>query len=750
MRFSTQSAANNYEFLFRRNKNQVGKRIQSRQLNPPWRVLLTAPVFSIGLAAMPPEAALAQPADTSASGALPTIDVEAPSTDVQTTPMLQQVPSLALTGTKVADLPLSLKVVPGTLVTDQGGTRLSDALRDSSGVSNGGADAHGFFDRFLVRGMDARIYEDGFSDGEQVNGLPHSLNGVQSIEILKGPGSALLGNGPPGGSINITHYMPSPVFAAGAGVQFGSFNTLTSNAWLTGPTTISGLDYRVDGLVQHTNGFRNLKGADYEIRPVLTWTLGDHVVTVVVDARHIERTPDPYGLIYFDGRPINMPRTTLYSTPFSFANQNYIRTELGDAWTVNKLLTVNNRFSYMHRAAQILRNGDSDTIVGDTMEGRSLRLQYDSVDDFDYMLEPVWTFHTGSIGHTLVTGFEAQHQHLFTNQLDANLPNIDDVFAPIIQETSTGSLDFTRSGTKGEIDTLLANYLGLYATDQIDATDKLKLRFSGRQNWWSTTLTPDIFVPGRIFEGTQLFEPGVNYTRNDQPFDWSAGVLYKLLPFLSPYFGVSESHLANFISEATSAAIQAPESALQYEAGIKIDALENRLEISLAGFNVDRQNVFTLVNDEPTFGSQFTRGVDADLQFAITPDWKLLANGTLQEAVLTNNPSKPAAVGKVPIGVPQQIANLWTTYNLEKLKLPDVVVGFGTEYRGKIFGDQLNTDEVPAYVIFDANVTYSQPKWDVSVGIKNIADTLYFTAANGAGAFVGDPRTVYAKADIKF
>jgi iron complex outermembrane recepter protein len=53
-------------------------------------------------------------------------------------------------------------------------------------------------------------------------------------------------------------------------------------------------------------------------------------------------------------------------------------------------------------------------------------------------------------------------------------------------------------------------------------------------------------------------------------------------------------------------------------------------------------------------------------------------------------------------------------------------------------------------VIFDANFAYVQPKWDVSVGIKNIANTLYFTAANGAGAFVGDPRTAYVKADWRF
>ncbi len=197
-----------------------------------------------------------------------------------------------------------------------------------------------------------------------------------------------------------------------------------------------------------------MKSGDYEVRPVLRWDINDHVITFVVDARRLENTPDPYGLLYFHGAPISIARNTKYSTPFNYAQQNLVRVELSDVWTVNDFLTINNRFSYLHRASQILRNGDSGTIVGIADTGRSLRLQYDASDDFDYTLEPVWRFHTASVGHTLVTGFEAQHESLFTNQSDANLPNIENIFAPIIPETSAGNLNFIRTATKGEIDSL--------------------------------------------------------------------------------------------------------------------------------------------------------------------------------------------------------------------------------------------------------------------------------------------------------
>jgi iron complex outermembrane receptor protein len=681
--------------------------------------------------------------------ALPELSVQG--TSDANLPMLLQVPEVGKTGTKIEDLPFSVQVVPSELVTQQGGTDLKDALRNVSGTSTGGADAIGGFDRFLIRGLDARVYEDGFSDGEQVNGLPHSLNGVQNIEVLKGPGSALLGSGPPGGSINITHFLPSATFAGGASVQYGSFNTLNSTYWLTGPTTIDGLNYRIDATVAHSDGFRDLKSADYEFRPELTWNINNHFITLVADMRHIIGTPDAYGLIYVNGHPFDVSRDAKFSTPFSFADQYYARGELSDAWTISKFLTLNNRFSYLHREAKFLRNNDSGTVVGDMFTGRAIREQHDSINDFDYMLEPLWKFSTWGVKHTLVTGFEAEHKTLFTNQAVAALPNITDIFAPIIPETSAGNLNFTRSGSRGLIDNVSATYLGLYATDQIDVTDQLKLRLSGRQNWWHSTLVPDVTVPGQPpFGPGQPFIAGEQFSRNDQPIDWSGGVLYKIIPGVSPYFGVSESHLANFSSEAPAASVQAPESALQYEVGVKLGTDDSRFQFTFSAFDITRENVFMLVNDVANFGNQFTRGFEGDLAIAVTPEWKIMANGTLQQAVTTADPAAPTAVGHIPIGVPLRMANLWTTYDFDIFGMKGFKVGAGVQYKGEIFGDLQNMNQVPGYVIFDANLTYSQPKWDVSIGIKNIANTLYFTAANGAGAFVGDPRTAYIKIDARF
>ncbi len=680
---------------------------------------------------------------------------------------LQQIPSLAKTGTPLADLPQSVVVVPHSQVVEQGGTTLSDAIRDVSGINLGGSSSYGFFDRFTIRGLDARIYSDGFPDGDQFNGFAHSLNGVQNVEVLKGPGSALFGSTTPGGSINIVHFQPSATPGYGISEQLGSFGSTTTSVYATGPASLPGWTYRIDGLLQHADGFRDLKSADYEIRPVLSWNHDNHVTTFALDLRHIERTPDSYGILYFNGSsdagtPLaNVPNTAKYSTPFDYGNQDIERGTAIDSWWVADYLTVNNRLSFTHRDVDILRNSGGGTIteVGGLFEetGRQLREQTDHDNDFIYQFEPVWKFHTGSVGHTLLTGAQVEWQSIDDNRATANLPNITNIFAPVIPETSTAGLAFMRTAADpGMIDDLSALYLSAYATDQIDLTDQWKLRLGVRQEHWYEQLTPLAYVaqsatnpaPGRFeMNGTPL-EPGVVDTEIDHPTSWSVGTLYKILPGVAPFVGVSKSYLTNFNSETTQNGIFAPESGLEYEAGVKLSSPDGRIVLTTAAFEIFRQNVFNedTTTDQISFNGQTSKGIDADLQVAVTPQWKILANAITQEAVLTQVPLTPSQVGNWPVGVPAHIFNLWTTYDFAIAGVHGFKVGGGLSYNDRTYANTGNTSWIPPSTVIDAMFGYYQTHWDAQIGIKNIGNVTYYTFAESAGGAVGEPRTYYVKA----
>jgi iron complex outermembrane recepter protein len=658
---------------------------------------------------------------------------------------LQQVPSVGKTGTMIEDIPQSVLVIGRDLTNAQGDLELKDTIRNASGIIQGGSDGFGFGDRFQIRGLEARIYNDGFSDGDERNGIPHSLNGIERIEILEGPGSALFGSGPPGGTINLVHFAPVPTRSYGGAFQTGSFNLFSGSAFVTGSTRLPGASYRVDGLAQHEDGFRSLTSADYELRPALSWTLGKHLTAFSIDARELRATPDPAGLIYRNGQPITgVSREARYSTPFGFGDQSLVRTLLSDVWPASSHVTVTNRFSYMYRNLPILRNGDGGTVTGIVFSGRQLRKQHDVLNDFDFESEPLWTFKTGKIRHTLLTGFEAQHQKVVSNRSTADLQNINNIFAPVVPEISTAGLVFLQDAKhSGFLDDLTANYFGLYATDQIDLTSRLKVRVGGRQDWWDTQLAPQVFVPGRILTGTTLIEPPNIYTRNDTPFSWNAGAVYRLFRGVSPFFGIAHSNLVNFSSEATQNGVQAPESGLQYEVGLKAASPNNRVILTGAAFDVMRNNVFALVGDVPVFNDQKTQGGEANLQLALVRGWSLSANGTGQHAWLTDNPSNPAATGKRPVGVPEHIFNLWTSYDLSFAGVNGFSIAGGLTNRDRMYGDVLNTKFIPSFTTLDLVASYSGQLWNGSFGIRNLTDTRWFVAANGAGGFVGDPRSFF-------
>src|SRR5262249_55245505 len=146
-----------------------------------------------------------------------------------------------------------------------------------------------------------------------------------------------------------------------------------------------------------------------------------------LDLRQIHETPDSYGIIYFNGSPLkDVSIDSKYSTPFAYSHTNFIRPTLTDKWVVSNFLTVNNRFSYLHRTQDSLSNGDSSRtkVSGGAVIGRQLRQEDDTDDSFDYQLEPVWKFATGPVHHTLLTGFEYVHQTLDTSRSTADLPDI--------------------------------------------------------------------------------------------------------------------------------------------------------------------------------------------------------------------------------------------------------------------------------------------------------------------------------------
>jgi iron complex outermembrane receptor protein len=700
-------------------------------------------------------------------------DVETVVVTARTLP-LNQVSQLDKTGTPIGNVPRSIEIVPEKLFNAQGDTTLSQVLPDVSGASQGGQYNFGFFDRFIIRGLNATFLNDGLPEGtSDLTGYVHTLTGVQSVEVLKGPGSALYGSAEEGGTINLVHFKPSDSFGAWASEQFGSFNTTTTNAAVTGPTGIDGVDGRLDVAYEHSDGFRDLTNQTGEILGSLSWRPAHHDIEFRAEYHNLQDVPDAEGLPFSPpngtGEPLDVPADYKYYTPFAFANQQIERVFLTDAWSVSEALLVNLRASWTGRDVDLARNsGGSVALEGAdySLTRRQLRRQTDNSNDLMFQAEPTWYFDTDGIKHTLVTGAEARELNVGTTRETADLPNIANIYDPAVNDGSLASLDFECDASHSCDDAkLVAQFYGIYAVDQIDVTDSLKLRLSVRKDWFNTEAEARSDIPANGGQEEPCVPPqstecplvpGSPEKRLDAPASWDEGVVYYLSPKLSAFGGFSSAAYPIFNTEEPESVGQTPETGTQGEVGLRVQA--DRLTASTSFYRATRDNVFTVLTepnpggpgdiDVPQVFSYRVEGWETDLNLRPSDSFSILGNFAAQTPVVTGYPQTPANIGHSVPSVPTLLANIWASYVLPmKVWSDNPVFSFGVQYRNHEFADAANTRFIPGDPVFNLALAIPCGQWQLQAGLSNLLDQRYFIDATGTGggAAPGPGRTYFLK-----
>jgi iron complex outermembrane receptor protein len=692
---------------------------------------------------------------------------------------LDQPSQIDKTDTPLADVPRSIEVVPSTLFDEQGATQLSQVLPDVSGAAQGGQYNFGFYDRFIIRGLNATFLDDGFPEGtSDLTGFVHSLLGVESVEILKGPGSALYGSTEEGGTINLVHFRPSDTAQATLSEQFGSFDTTTTEISATGPTGIDGVDGRLDAAFQRSDGFRGLAKQTGEIYGAFSFRPHNHDIELRLEYHNLRDLPDSEGIPFSpplgSGDPLAVPTSYEYYTPYAYANQQIGRVFLSDAWTWNAGLVVNLRASYGIRSVDLARNsGGSIALVGAdyALTRRQLREQKDNINDYLFQAEPTWRFDTGNMKHVLVTGAEARSINAITSRSTADLPNIDNVFDPVVNDGTLAGLTFECDAAHSCDDAkLLGQFYGLYAIDQIDVTDALKVRLSAREDWFDTEAEArSSTVPAN--GGQQVpctppaafacpLLPGAPVKRSDAMPSWDEGLVYFLNPNLSVFGGYSSAAYPIFNTEEPESVGQTPERGTQIETGVRFQ-LGSWLAATSSLYHATREDVFTLLTvpapggigdiDIPQTFSYRVRGWETDLNLQPAENWNILANFTAQEPILTNFPQTPADVGGEVPGVPSVLANLWVTYDLP-FSNPSgkPSISFGMNYRNHEYTDVGNTRLLPGVPLYDIALSVPYGMWQFQVGVSNIFNRENFVdaAGTGGGAVPGPDRTYFMKLSV--
>jgi len=645
------------------------------------------------------------------------------------------VPERATTATKtdtpLIDIPASIQVVPKELLADQGAYSLDGVLKNVSGVTQAAGTNYGFFNSYQVRGLQQKFLRDGVPDGPSVNGYARTLTDVERVEVLKGPASALYGSAQPGGVVNIISKEPLETPQYYLYQSGGFFGTSQTTADFTGPISKNGLLYRFIGAYYTSDGFRDLRNRTFEILPTLTWSPNErHKLTLDFDFRRVKAVPDNAAIPFRGTSILDVPLKTKYYTPFSNSDQEIFRGAINDELRLTNDLVVRNNFAFLRRNLFLGRNEGGRVQPGSTvMDQRRFREQKDLATDIVYQFEPVWNVKTGTIKHTLLGGFEYQRQNLDARRQRANLPNIANVFRPVIPERSRTELSFTRQFDR-EVET---NQYGLYAQDQIDFSEQWKARVGVRFEQFDAE---DIERVNRT-----------RRSRSDDRVSPNAGLVYQPTKWTSLYAAFGQSSLANLSSEGSA---RPPETATQYEIGNKSTFLDGRISVNLALFQATREDFLqTIAGDQVPIGKQRTRGVEIDLASEPIPGWKFYWNYAFLDADLLRLADR-LAEDKRPTGVPRHSAAVWTTYEIQSGPLEGFGLGGGLTFKGRVFSDNRNTQPVPSFTVGDLVFFYRRGPYEARINIQNFTDTDYFSSPLFGSARPGDPLRVQGTLQLRF
>ncbi|WP_375510095.1 TonB-dependent receptor plug domain-containing protein [uncultured Nostoc sp.] len=236
------------------------------------------------------------------------------------------------TDTPLRDIPQSIQVVPQQVLRDQQVTRLNDALRNVPGViTTLGSTGNTEESSFTIRGFDSgTILRNGLAD--PVGSRSLELSNIERVEVLKGPASALFGNGSPGGTINLITKQPlsTPYYALEATV--GSYSYYRGAVDLSGPLNDdkTGL-YRLNVSYKDAGSFIDFAhDKNLLIAPVLSFAIGERT-KLTLEGEYISADtnrlflpavgtvlPNPNGKI---------PRNLNTSGPNK--NDNYVHEDIG-------------------------------------------------------------------------------------------------------------------------------------------------------------------------------------------------------------------------------------------------------------------------------------------------------------------------------------------------------------------------------------------------------------------------------------
>jgi iron complex outermembrane receptor protein len=666
-------------------------------------------------------------------------------------------------GLTVMETPASIELIDSSVMRARGYKSVADAVKSLPGVVSGESPAAP--STFSMRGFSRSaitVLRDGIWLGPANMVMrPQNTFNLDRVEVLRGPGSALHGQGVVGGTVNSVVKRATateqPIEMLASYGRFGTYQFGLGGNTQLGDSTWLRLDvnqYGSDGYVDRMDPESTNVTAS-----VLWQATEDFDVEFQVD--------------YLDDSLADY-----WGTPL--VPQNAAVSPLDDVVMTSSGETVDERARFRNfnvrdsRAVsdQLLFRMDLSWQLSDNIELKNTTYSFNA--DRDWGNAEGYVYCTtlvdvcneqGVIQRYYGYFFVTHDQDLLGNRFTANLSSqIAGRENQLVAGLEVTDLDFSRArGFRRKIP--------LAAGDSVDPIVPVAGNYGDRElRGISPTdidtravfledafhLTESITLVGALrYEELDLVRKNFNdsgvleasgFARD---FDWVSvrlGAVAKLSDDVSAYAQYSDGKdpVNNNIFLVNSGENLDLTDAEQWEVGLKGSWHGGRTQATIAYFDIQRDDVFERigVDSAASIGGRDSNGFEISSAFSPTSQWRVGANASFIDAEFKRSTNFVTFAGNTPPNVAEVTGNLWTSYS-QIAGLP-LEIGGSVQYVDDRYGDNANQVSLSSYTLVDLFATWSGSNYNLTARVHNVTDEIYVPWSDVFYLQQNDPGFLYA------
>ncbi len=690
------------------------------------------------------------------------------------------------------DTPQTIAVVSKEVLRQQGATTLSQALRNTPGVTfllgENGNTATG--DSIFMRGFDTQgsIFIDGIRD---LGSVTRDTFNTEQVEIAKGPAGPDYGRGAASGYVNLASKVPTAQsFTAGT----ASYGT-ASNGRLTGDINHrfegSGTAFRLNVMGQDgdVDGRDFIERKGWAVAPSLAFGLeGDTrsyfyllhsepsnvpdggVATIGLDGYHnlaFDVTNPMTGAPGVVPTPADRSNFYGYASDFEQISATMFTARFEHDFNDNVSIRNTTRYGRLEQF-YILTGVNANNVVAPSPDpatwtvARTRQSKFQENKLMTNQTNLTINVATGSVGHAITTGFEFISEEQFAptyaaaslgtlvrvNPYNPGRPAAPPNYAPV------------RSGAtaRGETQTF-----GAYAFDTLSFGEKWQVTGGVRVDSFDTdfeSLTLVGAVPNQVLTPAQ-------FSVDDTLFSYKTGVVFKPVPNGSIYLshaisqqppGGTNFTLAGGTGNNANRVDLEPTEGANLELGTKWEFRNGAFAVTAALFDSSNKNELVPDATDPLVfvqvGERKVKGIELGIVGKITDNWDLSAGLAKMDTEVTRGSA--TTTGAQINWSPELTFSSWTSYRTPF----GLTIGGGVRYVDTVARSITNAlaatasvPTAPEYWVVDAMFDYQvNDQITLQLNGYNLADEEYVGQLNNGGAryIPGTPRSALLSVNFTF